>query len=233
MAFLPTDPQLAALAAVLARYTPPVVPALPGRTNHLRGGVLAPLVATGGGGPTLLLTVRALHLRSHAGEVSYPGGQPSPEDADLTATALREAREELGLRTTRVLGHLAAMPLGTSDWRICPTVAQVDPAELRPDPGEVHSLLRLDLGALLDADAIEGLRFPLPPSYGVDSIFSPVFEGIDDNGVPRVVYGGTAHSVLELLGLVARAVGRPLPPERVGAWNWGASGPRRQGAAPV
>ena len=134
MAPLAPDPQLDALAATLAAYTPPQVPALPGRTNHLRGGVLAPLVA-GGGGLTLLLTVRALHLRSHAGEVSYPGGQPSPEDADLTATALREAHEELGLRTARLLGKLSEMPLGTSDWRICPTVAQVNPAELRPDPG--------------------------------------------------------------------------------------------------
>lgn len=228
MAPLAPDPQLDALAATLAAYTPPQVPALPGRTNHLRGGVLAPLVADGGG-LVLLLTVRALHLRSHAGEVSYPGGQPSPEDADLTATALREAHEELGLRTARLLGRLSEMPLGTSDWRICPTVAQVDPAELRPDPGEVHSLLRLPLGALLDADAIEGVRFPLPPSYGVDSIFSPIFEGVDDNGDQRRVYGGTAHSVLELLGLVAQALGRPLPPERVGGWSWGPKGPRRAG----
>lgn len=226
---LPQDPLIDALERVLAGYVPPIVPALPGRTNHLRGGVLAALAPGGQAGPTLLLTVRALHLRSHAGEVSYPGGQPSPADADLGATALREAEEELGLRTVRVIGRLAEMPLGTSDWRICPTVAQVDPAELRPDPGEVHSVLRLDLGALLRAEALEGLRFPLPPGYGVDSIFSPVFVGVDDNGEERRVYGGTAHSVHELLGLVAAATGLPLPPERVGGWAWGPKGPRRVG----
>ena len=48
-------------------------------------------------GLTVLLTQRADHLTDHAGQISFPGGRHEPDDADATATALREAEEEVGL----------------------------------------------------------------------------------------------------------------------------------------
>jgi 8-oxo-dGTP pyrophosphatase MutT (NUDIX family) len=48
-------------------------------------------------GPCLLLTERAAHLHSHGGEVAFPGGMFEEADKDLWQTALREAREEVGL----------------------------------------------------------------------------------------------------------------------------------------
>ncbi|WP_272660478.1 NUDIX domain-containing protein, partial [Providencia sp. PROV112] len=45
--------------------------------------------------PTLLLTQRSPFLRSHAGQVAFPGGASDPEDGTLVNTALREAYEEV------------------------------------------------------------------------------------------------------------------------------------------
>lgn len=48
--------------------------------------------------PRLILTRRAKHLSTHAGQISFPGGMSEPEDEDLSATALRESHEEIGLK---------------------------------------------------------------------------------------------------------------------------------------
>jgi 8-oxo-dGTP pyrophosphatase MutT (NUDIX family) len=228
----PTAPlHLDPLIALLQRYVPPVIPALPGRRNHLRGGVLVPLLDDGR--PSCLMTVRALHLRQHAGEVCFPGGRPEDADADLAATALRETAEELGLRCPPPVGRLAEMPLYTSDWRICPFVSVLAEARWTPDPAEVHAVLQVDLGALLRLPATEGVRWPLPPGYPVDHIFSPIFAVPDETGVERLIYGGTAHALYELLQLLARAHRRPMPPERPRGWAWTPTGPVRTEPPPL
>ena len=102
----------------------------------MRAGVLVPLRWRGGLSCTL--TLRPGKLRRHGGEVSFPGGRREPEDVSLEATALREAREEIGLTSARVLGRLSSMPVYTSDFRLEPFVAEVpSDAVWTPDPVEV------------------------------------------------------------------------------------------------
>ena len=205
-----------ALASALARWPRQAFPPLPGRTNHKRAGVLVPLVWDAGG-PTVIATLRAARLREHAGEIAFPGGKPEPEDADLLHTALREAHEELGLAPSRVrpLGQLSSMPLYTSDYRLVPTVAAVEDGPWAPDPGEVAAVLRLPLQPLLEAPALDAV----PWTWGDATHHSPVFP-VDGH----IMYGATAHTLHELLSVVARATGRPIPPWRTGRFAWGGRG---------
>lgn len=74
----------------------------------------------------LLLIERSPELRSHAGQLAFPGGKPEPEDRDLLHTALREAEEEVGLDASRVtvLGRLGEVPTPTG-YMIIPFVGRV------------------------------------------------------------------------------------------------------------
>lgn len=200
-------PKQRALAAALQSRSLLEIPALPGRTNHRHAGILVPLRWTTGG-LHCIVTERAHHLRTHPGEVSFPGGRPEPEDADLTATALREAREELGIEHATPLGPLSAMPLFTSDYRLVPTVADVGLQALEADPGEVARVLEIDVMEIVLSESIPAMGWPgWPPS--------PVFE-LD--GV--LMFGGTAHTLHELLGVVADLLNRPLPPCDPSAYTW-------------
>jgi 8-oxo-dGTP pyrophosphatase MutT (NUDIX family) len=76
------------------------------RSTRKRASVLVPILPNG----TVLLTQRAARLRSHGGQVCFPGGQQDPEDdGDDVQTALRETHEEVGLRSVRPIGRLPAL----------------------------------------------------------------------------------------------------------------------------
>ncbi|MCB1536591.1 MAG: CoA pyrophosphatase [Rhodoblastus sp.] len=78
-------------------------------------------------GVTVLLTERATHLRSHSGQVAFPGGKIDPGE-DALAAALREAEEEIGLHSRHIEPFAALDPyLSGSGYRISPIVAQIHP----------------------------------------------------------------------------------------------------------
>lgn len=117
--------------------------------------MLVPIVDRGSEHPaglTILLTVRAPHLKLHSGQVSFPGGRIDPQDASPESAALREAREEIGLDAGRVelLGRLPDYLTGTG-YRITPVVAVISPPfELSPDPAEVSEVFEVPVAVLLD-----------------------------------------------------------------------------------
>jgi 8-oxo-dGTP pyrophosphatase MutT (NUDIX family) len=97
----------------------------------------------------------------HSGEMSFPGGKPEPEDADIVATAIREATEEVGLDAgaagVRVVGELETFWIPVSGYRVTPILAV---AARRPDlyvasPDEVASIVRAPLSAFLPDAPIE------------------------------------------------------------------------------
>lgn len=77
--------------------------------------------------PTVLLTERTMHLSNHSGQIAFPGGKADEDDADASATALREAQEEVGLDPAfvQVLGVLPHYVTGSA-FIITPVVALVE-----------------------------------------------------------------------------------------------------------
>ncbi|MEO6080706.1 MAG: CoA pyrophosphatase [Steroidobacteraceae bacterium] len=103
--------------------------------------------------PGILLTVRAGHLRLHAGQIAFPGGVIEAADAGPAAAALREAWEEVGLASSdaQVVGFLPDQIVLTG-FRITPVIAMIADSFLpRLDPAEVESCFVLPFAALLDA----------------------------------------------------------------------------------
>jgi 8-oxo-dGTP pyrophosphatase MutT (NUDIX family) len=100
----------------------------------------------------VLFTRRTAHLKSHSGQISFPGGRAEPHDASAEATALREAQEEIGLepRHVEILGKLSDYHTRT-DFRVTPVVGLVAPHfELRLDAYEVDEVFEVPLSFLLD-----------------------------------------------------------------------------------
>ena len=101
--------------------------------------------------PGVLLTVRREHLRTHAGQVSFPGGRLDPGE-DAIAAALREAEEEIGLPADQVALWGEADPYCTvTGYRVTPVVGTVPPdLPLAPHEHEVAGWFEAPLSFLLD-----------------------------------------------------------------------------------
>lgn len=102
--------------------------------------------------PGVILTQRPQWLRSHAGQVAFPGGKIEREDSDAVSAALREAKEEIGLDPdlAEVVG-LADPYHSGSGYRILPVVAIIPPdLPFDPDPGEVEAMFEVPLDHLFN-----------------------------------------------------------------------------------
>lgn len=148
--------------------------------------VLVPVFRDGEGELRLLLVVRADH-GDHGGQIGLPGGKPEAGDADLLATALREAHEEVGLlpEAVEVLDALDPLDTRTTGFRVHAFVCRV-PADTawQPLPGEIAGVLTPRIGALGDPAA----RCTLP--FTSSSYPEPLLvEGVDVEG--HVLWGLT------------------------------------------
>ncbi|MEM0928496.1 MAG: CoA pyrophosphatase [Pseudomonadota bacterium] len=144
----------------------------------------------GGDDPTIVLTVRAPTMPSHAGQIGLPGGTPKEEDDGDVGTALREAEEEVGLARSSidVLGTLGPHHGGLG-YVVTPVIGIVDPGvPVEPCPREVSEAFEVPLSAVLDQGnhVVEQRIFNHVP---YDMYAVPVF---DTGGVRRNIWGLTA-----------------------------------------
>jgi 8-oxo-dGTP pyrophosphatase MutT (NUDIX family) len=114
-------------------------------------GVLALIYPDDAGIAHIVLTERAARDGHHSGEVSFPGGAAEPEDADIAATALREAAEEVALDAAaegvQVVARLERFWIPVSDFEVHPVVAvAAGRPKLVASPAEVARIVepRLD-----------------------------------------------------------------------------------------
>lgn len=151
------------------------------------------------GEPWVVLTKRTDTVRTHKGEISFPGGARDPEDPDLWTTAVRETVEELGVDPdgVRQLGALDDFPTFSSGYVVSPFVAAFDGTpEWHPSEHEIAEVIELPLRRLAEAHRAEywerhGARRPMH-----------LFE-VDGN----TVWGLTAFILRGFLDLVGPALG--------------------------
>lgn len=158
-------------------------------------GVLVLLLPKNNDSPTIILTVRHEELPDHPGQVSFPGGQREDGEA-LSDTALREAKEEIGLdpQSVDVLGTLTPLYIPPSNFCVHPFLGAVSHAPaLRPMDREVDEVLQVPVDHLLDPDSrivetwtLHGAEVDVP-YYEVEGY---------------TVWGATAMMLAEVLELI-------------------------------
>jgi len=167
----------------------------PTPTDRGRPSAVLVLLGEDGDGPDVLVLERAATLRTHAGQVAFPGGASDDTDPDPAATALREANEEVGVEpaSVTVVAQLPRLWIPVSDFLVTPVLAWWHaPHPVHPrEPAEVSGVARLPVAELVDP--VNRLRVRHPSGY-----VGPAFQVAD-----LLVWGFTAGvlaTVLELAG---------------------------------
>jgi 8-oxo-dGTP pyrophosphatase MutT (NUDIX family) len=142
-----------------------------------------------GGRPQVFLTKRSPSLKSHSGEVSFPGGRYAKDDKTLVATALRETEEEIGItfKPEQVIGSLKAVRTMTSNHFIVPFLTV---QEKLPE----HRVSAVEVEAVVDAPLVETLQSIEPDTEHYRLAANAVRFTFDNN----VIWGATAR-ILEQL----------------------------------
>ena len=164
--------------------------------------VLAPVIRQGSR-EEILFTKRSEQLGDHPGQMSFPGGGREPEDADLEATALREAYEEIGLSPTEadVIGAIDDIETVTR-YIVRPYVGVIPDRSYTPDEYEVAEIARLAVDDLTDLANYESEHRD-HPEYGPIRIHFFHVDGY-------TVWGATGRMLAQLLELTTDW---EIPPE--------------------
>lgn len=214
----PFEQYIKSLAAVLAKPLPGLAAQLrmspAGRvdTNYestpdyaRRSAVLIFLYNGGAGRVFFPAIVRIANGSSHSGQIALPGGGAEPGESFPIETALREAREEVGLDSefVNVLGTLTPLYIPVSNNSVTPVVA-VSQHGTRPplirDAREVQEIIDLSVEALSIERSERLFDTPLGP------VQAPCYLPVDGKGVQRCVWGATAMILAEFLACHEAAV---------------------------
>ena len=161
-------------------------------TSRSASAVLVPLYEEGGE-VWIVLTRRSWQLRSHTGEMSFPGGRRDAGDVDLWDTATREAMEEIALDPGDVvqIGELDHLATVTSQSFIVPYVGVLaGRPDLHANEDEVDAILHVQLSELLDPDIYREERW----SWEGHERSIHFFELVGDT-----IWGATGSMLVDLL----------------------------------
>ncbi len=157
-----------------------------------------------GGEARVVLTVRSDRLRSHQGEVAFPGGRLE-EGEGVVDAALREAFEEVGLQPglVAVVAQLTALPTLSSDAVMTPVVAtlQTRPS-LTANPAEVERVFDVALSELAAEGVFHEEWWSVPSRAGAEQFPDGEFPVWFFEVAGETVWGATARTLVELLCLV-------------------------------
>ena len=194
------------IVTAIAELAPPAIGTEPSPAyrDDVRPSAVLILLADGANGAEVLLTRRSMNLRSHPGQVSFPGGRLDPGEDALTA-ALRETHEEVGVRPDQVTVVGELYPIGTyvsRSW-IVPIVGHIaEPLALQPHTSEVDRVFWVPLHDLTLPDTFREELWPT--AVGERPIF--FFELGDET-----VWGATARILHQLLRVAHRIEGDEPP----------------------
>jgi 8-oxo-dGTP pyrophosphatase MutT (NUDIX family) len=152
----------------------------------------------------VLLTVRSSRLRSHQGEVAFPGGKLDADES-VDDGARREAEEEVGLdpSSVTVVGRLTAMPTVSSNTLMTPVVAVLPGRPVTvPAPDEVARVFDVALADLLADGVWAEELWAVPGRHGPDGQLGGEFPVWFFSVAGETVWGATARVLTELLCLV-------------------------------
>jgi len=166
------------------------------KSENKPAAVLIPLIETNEG-LSLLFTRRSELVKSHKGQVSFPGGAAEAYDLDAIATALREAREEIGLpaHCVRILGQLEGFT-STSRFNVTPVVGWIDkPFQIIRNPDEVARVFTVPLAFLKVPANVEFRTLETPWGRHEGVVFYNDYDG-------ETVWGFTGMLTLRFLQII-------------------------------
>jgi 8-oxo-dGTP pyrophosphatase MutT (NUDIX family) len=171
--------------------------------SRIRAAVLIPIYIKDGK-YHILFTKRSTMVKTHQGQISFPGGARHAHDSTLLDTALRESMEEIGLRAkdVTVLGEMDDEVTTTSNFIVTPFVGLIPyPYRFTLCKAEVDRLIRVPLAALLDKNCLKPDIETIDGGIIVDS-FNYYYK-------ENIIWGATARILNKLLDIISR-----LTPER-------------------
>ncbi len=164
--------------------------------HRIPSAVLVPLYEDGGQWHIVFIR-RTLTVKTHRGQISFPGGARESGDRSLRDTALRESWEEIGLRRedAEVLGELDDELTKTSDYIVTPFVAAIPwPYRFTLEAREVAEVFTVPIPDLLARD---------PPPPTTERVDGRPLESYTYDYEGRVIFGATARILYKLLKIVA------------------------------
>ncbi|NMM49179.1 CoA pyrophosphatase [Flammeovirgaceae bacterium KN852] len=166
--------------------------------NAKKGGVLV-LFYPDENDISIPLMLRPEYPGVHGGQVSFPGGKFEPQDKNLIHTALREAEEEIGIKSAdvEILGNLSELFIFASNFLVVPTVGYLNyKPDFVPEENEVEKIISLPVSHLIDPSVVKFTDIQASKSIRLNAPYFDV-EG-------HVVWGATAMMLSELKAIITK-----------------------------